>query len=418
MNFQLLNDANPLLFAPERVDEYPLDPVELSQFLNNFSVNRERPFTAVDQMDYLFYTDPSTQELDLSKKMACEYAMFQLQSYKNKKEISDPMTFEQLMKLDLNSKDWFDNLLLLLDSINGTKLDLNKLKILEENTQLLDDKLDKSKTMLNEEGTNDTSLINESGEDVVHEITSYLLSNSIKKGIMVKPSENVNDPLKFLKNGIDSIIDTAYENSKNNNSISHDNSFSHDNSVNDDSEDHIGKIEDEDNNTNKKDLQSKLDEMTTAFKDLKLAHNFLTKQFANDRNDYLKDIERLTKTNKELQNKLFANQSEMTKLEDKLHKLELEDLKKPEFDAILPRTPSATEVTSPILSNVERWLPNTPNGIPDNNSTSNLNSPSISIMRNEFKRLLTETQRKYEKEISHERDIRKQLETELKLVHK
>lgn len=404
MNFQLLQTANPLLFAPERIDEYPLDPVELSQFLNNFSVNRERPFTTVDQMDYLFYTDSNTQELDLSKKMACEYAMFQLECYKNKKEINDPTTFEQLIKLDLNSADWFDNLLLLLDSINGTKLDLNKLKILEENAQLIEDKkLDKLKSV---EVNEDSSLINESAEDVVHEITSYLLSNSIKKGIMIKPSENVNDPLAFLENSIDSIIDTAC------NSRSNKKNASRENSNNDeikDNETNLPKDEDDE-----EDLQLKLNEMTTAFNDLKLAHNFLTKQFANDRNEYLKDIEKLTKINKELQNKILDNELEIKQLK----KSDIGNLKRPELDTVLPTTPSVDELASPILSNMERWLPNTPNGIPDNNSNSNLNSPSISIMRNEFKRLLTETQRKYEKEINHERDIRKQLETELKMVHK
>ena len=89
-NLSLLKKSNPLLFTPERYDEYPLDPIELAQFLNksleqdsnNNTLLRERPFTAVDQLDYLFYLDSSTQELDLDKKLAVEYALFQLQLLK------------------------------------------------------------------------------------------------------------------------------------------------------------------------------------------------------------------------------------------------------------------------------------------------------------------------------------------------
>lgn len=460
MNLQLLKKSNPLLFAPERYDEYPLDPIELSQFLNNSlqqdenggGLLRDRPFTSVDQLDYLFYVDPKTQELDLEKKMAVEYALFQLQLLKrdNQNNNNDESldnnisSFEDLLGDNLQSADGLKDLLLTLNSVNGLDLDLNKLNLIEKksssglgnnnnntnntrNGSILSLNNISDKRVSNSEKSKlsclSTDLKHVSNDNIseivsptsynhnsdsIQEITSYLLSSTISHGIELKPKGEMNDSMEFLKNCMVSLIDMAVDKRQQGNGK---------NIVTDQNKDDNTTASDKDNVNDKryKELESKLAEMNTAFKDLQLAHNFLTKQYENDHNDSLKDIEKLTRTNKELQEKLLSYHSNLAKRENK----DIESDKK-EFDGNSVFHSPTKNFSSPALGHTESWTPQTPissGDRPNSNYSNQLNSPSLSMMKSEFKRLLTETQRKYEKEITQERQMRKQLQNELNLVN-
>lgn len=492
-NLSLLKQSNPLLFTPERYDEYPLDPIELAQFLNkslekdsnNNILLRERPFTSVDQLDYLFYLDSDTQELDLDKKLAIEYALFQLQLLKqaeaidsdnnnNNKRINKTSNndfynavkdddhdglsyFESLQNSDFKSLNGLKKLLFTLNKVNGLDLDLNRLNHLESqihyknssaninaantitttssrtgitnDSNISNDSLHKTikNFDLNDENSNENFIDNactNSSDDNIQELTSYLLSNTIKKGIDLRPKGEMNDSTQFLKNCIDSLIEVIITN-RTNSSVSQI-EVSSSNNHNNNSKD-TDKDKDEPNtsmDSKCKELETKLAEMTTAFNDLQLAHNFLTKQYENDHNDSMKNIEKLTRTNKELQEKILKYHSILSKREDynKIHETDDNNqsntINKDNENSIFHS--SNKSFTSPILGHREIWTPQTPSSNKNSISTINntINSPSLSMMKNEFRRLLTETQRKYEKEIDQERQIRKQLQYELNLVKK
>ncbi|CAL9733576.1 protein Pea2p [Monosporozyma servazzii] len=439
MNLQLLKKSNPLLFAPERYDEYPLDPIELSQFLNNSlqqednsNLLRDRPFTSVDQLDYLFYVDPKTQELDLEKKMAVEYALFQLQLLRqDNDELNDKITsFEELRGDDLKTVDGLRDLLLTLNSVNGLELDLNKLNLLD--TKFTDESAEMAQKTGNNNNTGNTdgsvndlnseklntkqdakynkfnhTHNNKRNDDDIQQLTSYLLSNTIKEGIELRPQGGMNDSTEFLKNCMDSLIKIAVQN-KNDTS----NTKTH--SSNDSEVDNQQYARDPDSFDQKyQALETKLTEMTTAFNDLKLAHSFLTKQYENDHNDSSKDIEKLSRTNKELQEKLLSYHSSLAKREAKDNRSSNEHSR---TNSIF-NSPSKN-LSSPVLGYSDNWIPQTPSTSEANGDGTSINSPSLSMMKSEFRRLLTETQRRYEREISQERQKRKQLQAELNLVKK
>ncbi|CAL9728185.1 protein Pea2p [Monosporozyma unispora] len=440
MNLQLLKKSNPLLFAPERYDEYPLDPIELSQFLNNSlqqdensTLLRDRPFTSVDQLDYLFYVDPKTQELDLEKKMAVEYALFQLQLLRqDNDELNDKIaSFEELRGDDLKTAEGLKELLLTLNSVNGLDLDLNKLNLLdaqpiEQQTKIgqdngsnigknaqnaIDSKNENAN--VNQSGVSNKSNINinnnsnKRGSDDIQQLTSYLLSNTIKEGIELRPKDGMTDSTEFLKNCIDSLIEITVQNKKD---IPTPNSNSSNNSELDTK--HYESVQGYPDQKYK-DLEAKLTEMTTAFNDLKLAHSFLTKQYENDHNDSLKDIEKLSRTNKELQEKLLNYHSNLAKREA-AESQENSDISR--TNSIF-NSPSKN-FSSPALGHTENWILQTPSTADSNGANTDMKSASLSMMKSEFRRLLTETQRKYEKEISKERQMRKQLQNELNLLKK
>lgn len=492
-NLSLLKKSNPLLFTPERYDEYPLDPIELAQFLNksleqdsnNNILLRERPFTAVDQLDYLFYLDSSTQELDLDKKLAVEYALFQLQLLKQEETIDNNNNnnstqinenshatnfddvgklsdFESLQNSDFKSLSGLKRLLFTLNEVNGLDLDINKLNHLDsqihyknssaniaatnattitapstttaatKDSNVSNTSLHKTikKSDLNDANPNDSftdNICGSSSDDSIQEVTSYLLSNTIKKGIDLKPKGEINDSTQFLKNCIDSLIDVIVTN-RTKNIVSQVEVSGKSNSSNNNKMDKKDKL-DESTDPKFKELETKLAEMTTAFNDLQLAHNFLTKQYENDHNDSLKNIEKLTRTNKELQEKLLKYHSTLSKRGNGGKIYETNDTKDSDDDdddnnnndnenSIFHS--SNKNFTSPILGHNEVWTPQTPSSNKNNvpNTNNSMNSPSLSMMKNEFRRLLTETQHKYEKEINRERQIRKQLQYELNLIKK
>lgn len=444
MNLQLLKKSNPLLFAPERYDEYPLDPIELSQFLNNSlqqeensNLLRDRPFTSVDQLDYLFYVDPKTQELDLEKKMAVEYALFQLQLLRqDNDELNDKIaSFEELRGDDLKTVDGLRDLLLTLNSVNGLELDLNKLNLLDtkfsdESTEMTQNTgNDNSSKSKNDQNTKDLNSENvttthdskpikysnaansnnnkRSNDDDIQQLTSYLLSNTIKEGIELRPQGGMNDSTEFLKNCMDSLIKIAVQNKNDTPTTSR-------HSSNDSEVDNQQHVNDPDSFDQKyKELETKLTEMTTAFNDLKLAHSFLTKQYENDHNDSSKDIEKLSRTNKELQEKLLSYHSNLAKKEAKESRASNE---RSRSNSIF--NSPGKNLSSPVLGYSDNWIPQTPSTADANGDSTSMNSPSLSMMKSEFRRLLTETQRRYEREISQERQKRKQLQAELNLVKK
>ena len=432
LDYNLMHKANPLLFAPERYDQYPLNHQELMQYLTSASSSGAtvcpRPVTATDEFDYLLYMDgsssnrssaspehltntiPSTvntgiMELDLDKKLACEFAIYQTHMRNKQDDINGRTNstykikdFNELLQMKVGSNEWFDEMLHLLESINATNIDLSSISdmaISSKDISVRKTVIGDGQTSNNTEG----SLRIDTSDIDMQDTISYILSNAIKNGVDIKPQfkettsgvKNQSNEKEYLRNIIDSMIAMAKINRE---KIS---------SVTEDKEANDGKVK----------------EMNTALNDLQLAHNFLTRQFESDRIEYSKDIEKLTKTNRELQEKLLNYHSNLTKTENELLETQ-EKLQMKELNPIIEGN------NTPLLKGLGDDLgflsPLTVDRDNVRSSQSSLDSKgelksdgkgssySLTLMRNEFKKLLTETQRKYETELAKEREMRKELE--------
>ncbi|EDO16774.1 hypothetical protein Kpol_526p27 [Vanderwaltozyma polyspora DSM 70294] len=392
INLKLMERANPLLFSQERIDEYPLKYDELKQYLNAKDSNgsflplhqENMMHTEGDYLDFLLYRkNDNDTSIDLNKKLACEFALYQVQKQKRQgglpKELS--VSVDKLMKLKPQSQDWNEQMMSILESINAIELDTSVLKpnggdlgnsmlIGKEGTHMngfASKNVSVSNLLHNGEKSLSPDDIpdNRNPDVIIQELTSYLLSNAITKGIVVKP-ERVDDPVEFLKSSIDSIINESSQNERliteaRKQSIKRSNTYK-----------------------NSKELE-------IAFKDLQLAHNFLTKQFENDREEYSRDIEKLTSNNNELQQKVLNYHSSLLTAENTMDELE-KKLKEEKL-----KNTHTEQIFSPV----------TPM------SASSNNSQSITIMRNEFKKMLSDTQKRYEQELEEERQARFRLEKEL-----
>ncbi|EJS43966.1 pea2p [Saccharomyces arboricola H-6] len=396
-DLELSRKANPLLFSPERYEEYPLKYDELKQYILSQNPSHphhnNRPYTSIDYFDYLLYrSENDSSEIDLDKKLVSEFALY----YVQKKHLnSDDLrpTLNEILKLKPDSTEWYEMMLKILVSVNTTGINqLTK----ENNSSFPNSKRTKSSTTMGSadrfnSGTDNIGCTNDETGELLQELTSFLMSNSIQKGVNIKPIPS-DDPVKFLKNGINSILDTCLNLEKTTSVLP----TSLDASV-----------------VQEKDCSKKLEELETAFNDLQLAHNFLTKQFENDRAEYVQDIEKLTRTNRELQDRLLNYHSSLNKTEKKLYDLEQanKDLEKANSKFNLSK--HNFSVSSPV-SSPSNWDPASPSSM--GSPTSGSGSRSLSIMTGEFKKVLTSTQRKYENELSDEREHRYRLERELALL--
>lgn len=335
----LMGRANPVLLSDNRCDEYPMEYNELKHYLatnsiEDFPRRRSKAYTHIDFMDHLLYK--SGASVDLDKKLACEYALFLVQS-----EEHEPANYnvESLMALKPRSLEWYESVVNLLGSINAPDLDIPRVSGR--------DTLKRTRTLVKTKSD-------------LQELTSFVLSNAIKKGIELEPV-NMDDSVEFLKAAFETISSSSND---------------------------------------KQDPMQK-DQLETAFKDLQLAHSFLTKQFENDRNEYLENIDKLQRTNKELQQRLLDYHSDLSQAEVKLQETERELNNSRERQ-------KSFHITSPIFSR-DSWN----DASPVSAKSTNSNTYSIPIMRTEFKRLLTESQRKYERELQEEREARAELQRQL-----
>lgn len=396
-DLELSKRANPLLFCPERYEEYPLKYDELKQYLLSQNPSHphhnNRPYTSIDYFDYLLYrSENDDSEIDLDKKLVSEFTLYCVQKkYSNSSDLNP--TLNELLKLQPDSTEWYETMLKILESINTTGIN----QLTKENNNIFPtSKRVRSSTNMGAadkfiNGSNNSGDANDEANEILQELTSFLMSNSIQKGIDIKPIP-LDDPVNFLKNGINSILDTCVNLERNTSSPS----TSHSGSA----------IQEEDSS-------KKLEGLETAFKDLQLAHNFLTKQFESDRAEYVQDIEKLTRTNRELQDKLLNNHSSLNKTEKKLFDLEQKNKELEKANNKLNSHKHVFSVSSPV-SSPATWDPSSPSSI--GSPTSGSGSRSLSIMSGEFKKVLTSTQRKYEKELSDERKHRYKLERELALL--
>lgn len=228
------------------------------------------------------------------------------------------------------------------------------------------------------------------GDDKVEQITSYLISSAISKGINLAPVEDTSniassddDELAFCKKTISNLINAFPESS----SSKKDESAPQ--TVDVKSSPDTSTFE-----TDTKDMPTKEEDLNTAIKDLQLAYKFLKSQYENDRTEYLSTIENLNKTNRELSEELLHYHSKLK-----------ESKEKPK--AVAKKKPESLELHgsfSPIFSDFQ--------DIKSPGSSSN-NHQSFSMMKQEFKRVLADTQQRYEKELQQERELRMQLEQEL-----
>lgn len=197
----------------------------------------------------------------------------------------------------------------------------------------------------------------------VEEITSYLLSSAISRGINLTGSSesttaaDAHDPVSFCKHHIDFLLDMYPSQGSQGERV---------------------KIVENSEETQ---------DLKTAIKDLQLAYKFLKSKYENERNENLNRIETLNKTNKELSEELLHYHSKLKELDEHI------------------KTPNPNETIEP-----EAFSPlalNSPNG-------GNSNNQSLNMMKQEFKRILADTQSKYERELQHERDMRSELQSRLK----
>lgn len=361
---ELMQKANPLLFSCS--EEYPLDYEDLKRFLatNADPAGRDvRPLTYVNYVDMLLYQ--KNGQVDVDRKLACEFALYQVQRAQRLGRLtSGPgVPWEKLVQLEPFTKPWYESLIVLLESINATNV--------EGTWPAQPGHLNRTDLQADPSRAHD--------EAQLQELTSYVLSRAVQEDIDLKPV-HMDEPVEFLKAAFNTVLESARK----------------------------------DPATQQNDDDAGLQ---TAVQDLQLANNFLTKQFENDHADYVQNIEKLQRTNKELQQKVLDYHSMLVKTEG----TKVEVPKTESFKATKSRESgiqdaskvpqSNFQYTSPLMTG-DLWLPGSPLSATSDNSVSST-SQSINVMRAEFKRMLTQTQRKYEKELQQERDAKTRLEQEL-----
>lgn len=377
-SLKLLYAANPRLFSDLEYDRYPTSYDELSVLLKREQVHQGSELvtelaTELDYLDSILFEDKD-KGIDVEKKLRVEYALFKasamaraetavegptlrdLQSWSEQIESArvDPAYNKTLKMQD----DFYRAIVCFLRSV---ALDQDTLQAVIKAGNLGHESEDFDKSLSGSRQLHQSQL---------DEVTSYLISGALQRGIDLKPklkkTESVRDDVAFFKDCIDSLLSNI-----NSQQIPKEESDS---------------------------LDSESSDTAVAFKDLQLAHNFLTKKFEDDRNEYLHSIDKLTRTNKELSHELLTYHSKISSLKDAC-----DDLTKKNEQLKANVEPASTAIMmSPTSS---------PSSV-----TSGGAPYSISAMRNEFKRVLTDTQVKYEKELQKERDSRRRLERELEAL--
>lgn len=381
-DWDLTDRANPAVLASQDTPSYPADASSLLQLLTAHQ-NGTALVTSPKQLDYIDFvdsvlynsaTDDSHLDVDLDAKLLSEYFLWQVSRFLPTSTPS--LTTDEVMKLEPGSKEWYHQALSTLMKHNIAFIDGRKLwqgqnhhDVRSNYTKLKD-------------------IAKEYSRDVIQELVSYTLSNAIKLGININPKPD-EDPLTLLRSVIDLLlrlepVNDHLNNSTLNESYLESESFDAEHSISE-------------------------KELTTALKDLKLAHKFLTKKYADERKDHTRNVDTLNKVVNELQEKVLRYEKDAKQKADKINELEdildrSSSLKNPPIIPVGQDFSSSFQ--SPIMTS-EPWSPSTPG------STTSSGTKSIAIMRAEFKRLLQDTQIRYEKELNVERTRKQELEKEL-----
>ncbi|SCU99779.1 LANO_0F03598g1_1 [Lachancea nothofagi CBS 11611] len=355
--------SNPRLFSESRYDQYPTSYGELKEWLKHEPV--ESPGgapTELDLVDLVLYGGQNG-ELDLEKKLQVEFALYQATAGK--------LSGESAGQQRSNS-----NVPMVAGLSNESPASLLSSVALDQ------DKLQAIWNLRPDHPTADDLDVSTSGsrnlqQSQLDEIISYLLSGALQRGVDLKPDSHApQDEVAFFKQCIDALMHQIGPSST------------------------TRELQQED---------SEVNDMATAFKDLQLAHSFLTKKFEEDRNEYLHSIDKLAKTNKELSHELLTYHSKLAGLKEKCDTLiQQREVLMDQIEALPISTPSSAG-TSPNTIGISSVSS-------PSSTTSNGKSYSIGVMRTEFKKVLTETQTKYEKELQEERIRRKRLEHELATI--
>ncbi|SCV03950.1 LAMI_0H12244g1_1 [Lachancea mirantina] len=361
--------ANPKLFSPQIYDRYPLKYEEQIKILQKERLHLEELVYDIDNAQILQYMD-SNGEIDIKRKLLGEYALYRAKSSTQETDFVEQLIRWQLDLSKSRSQD-FTSREKQQRMVYETLLSVLGSQAFEEVVaRQSDDSSNVHNTFQTNDPSHSISRI-DSSHAQVDEVTSYLLSSALQKGIDLKPesqrhSGDQND-VSFLKECIDSILE-GYSSGNNNQ----------------------GKTLDDEKSSS---------ELELALKDLRLAHSYLTRRFENDRNEHLRSIDQLTKTNEELSHELLAFHSKFRNIQTKYSELQKETTQLEEK----LRLNSLTSLSSPEADASSL-----------NSVGSNGGRPqSLAIMRKEFKKVLSETQRKYETELREERELRRSLEREL-----
>ncbi|AET40288.1 Pea2p Ecym_5548 [Eremothecium cymbalariae DBVPG len=356
-NMELLVESNRGMFSTDKLDLYPRNYEDLKQFLLVHSLEDDKCDTLVDTgVSYLprqkTMGKAAMMDIDIEKKLFLEYAKY--------KANGSPQ--DRFLKLLLEPKE--KELLLGMAGVLREQVDTYE-QVFKDKSLLWDRQ---SRQQLQE------------GQHL-EEVASYLISSMIQKGIEIQSqgdSTETLDTRDMCKLCIDSLLEQCQT------------VVAQGPSIENSSESDV-KAE--------KSRHSNAGELKTAFQDLQLAHKFLTEKFEDDRKQYLQQIEQLERTNRELQQELLNYHSQLSKAREQINKLE----------SATPPTSVSTEHNTPIQDIFSKSPPSM-------GSTSSISSPasmSFVIMKQEFKKLLSETQNKYERELKDERDLRKKLEAQL-----
>lgn len=135
------------------------------------------------------YTSKSDKsEIDLDKKLVSEFALYYVQKNRRNSDELAP-TLNDLLKLEPGSKEWYELMLEILESINTTGMN----QLARENKNSFPNSK-RARSSTNTAGTDNFSKSSNRAADatddtkeVLQELTSFLMSNSIQKGIDIKP---------------------------------------------------------------------------------------------------------------------------------------------------------------------------------------------------------------------------------------
>ncbi|SCU78267.1 LADA_0A04764g1_1 [Lachancea dasiensis] len=352
--------SNRKLFSESSYDQYPTSYADLKALLEREPVGRLLEVSqGLNVVDSVLYGGQAG-DLDVRQKLRVEYALFRAG------------TGQKQTPSDMAHKDVLSGLHKLSD---GALLSLSGLAALDEA------KVDSIWSLHQDMQTTDEDFDQSiSGSRTVQqspldEVTSHLMSSALQRGLELKPKTQAPlDDVAFFNQCVDTLLDMV-------GSPTHAGSAARNRDSSDDS----------------------VNDTATALKDLQLAHSFLTKKFENDRMEYLHSIDKLTKTNKELSHEVLAYHGKVADLDRKCQGLTQERSGLVEqIDNMIAISTPTTIVTSPSSS--------------PGSTASNGKSYSIGVMRTEFKKALTETQSRYEKELREEKAVRRRVEQELEAL--
>ncbi|AMD22220.1 HGL120Cp [Eremothecium sinecaudum] len=334
------------IFSSERIDHYPLEYEDLKKYLTENAIEDENMRLIVDVDDSYLSGEGAGdgEEFDIQNKLYLEYANYR----------SGPAVQRQFLDVITERQEQE----LLVGMVDVLK---EKVNIYSRHIQELKD------TIAHQKHENPAE-----HDHRLDELLSYMLSAMIKGGVDFHSQVETRDTLELCRKGIDILLERCLAEKRKSNAQLRNSSWT--------------------------DINGAPEaELKTALEDLQLAHRFLTERYRADRKQSMKQIEYLSKVNKDLQQELLSYHSRFCQARDQIQA----------FDVTPPSTIS-THNTPPSED-----LQKSPRSVQSNLSVQTSTSASFQVMKKEFKKMLNETQYRYEMELKQERELRRKLEEQI-----